>query len=94
LQTTASLAHPQPSRSRLDGNGVLDLLADERLAETLRSHLPQYRERLYPPSETLAMFVSQTLSDDRSCQRAVDERIARSLARGTRTPRSSTAAYC
>ena len=73
---------------------MLDLVTDECFADTLRAHLPDHRQRLYPPLETLAMFVSQTLSDDRSCQRVVDERIARSLARDTATPSSSTAAYC
>ena len=85
---------PQQLRARLDSNGVLDLVTDSCFADTLRAHLPTHRQRLYPPIETLAMLVSQTLSDDRSCQRVVDERIARSLACDTTTPSSSTAAYC
>jgi len=94
VKPTATLPTPQQLRARLDSNGVLDLVSDTCFADTLRTHLPAHRQRLYPPIETLAMFVSQTLSDDRSCQRVVDERIARSLARDTATPSSSTAAYC
>lgn len=39
------------------------------------------------------MFVPQVLSDDPSLRRAVDERIARDIARGTTPTSSSTAAY-
>ena len=94
MKPTPALPAPQQLRARLDSNGVLDLVTDMCFADTLRRHLPAHRQRLYPPIETLAMFVSQTLSDDRSCQRVVDERIARSLARDTPTPSSSTGAYC
>ena len=36
------------------------------------AYLPEHRERLYPPTVTLSMFMKQALSADRSCQRAVN----------------------
>lgn len=83
MKPIATRPPPQQLRARLDSNGVLDLLTDVFLAETLATHLPPHRQRLYPPIETLAMLASQTLSDDRSCQCVVDECIVRSPA----TPR-------
>ena len=77
-----------------DSVGVFNLLTDDRFFDTVEEHLPCHRERRYPPTQTLAMFVSQVLSDDRSCQRAVDEHIARCLAHGIRPPSSSTSAFC
>jgi len=84
----------QRARAALDSVGVFNLLTDERFFDTLEAHLPPYRERLYTPTQTLAMFVCQVLSDDRSCRRVVDEHIARCALHGQRVPSSSTGAYC
>ena len=46
-----------------------NLLTSDQLLETVDSLLPDHRERLFPPTETLSMF----LSEDRSCQRVVNE---------------------
>ena len=81
-------------RANLDSIGVFNLITDDRFLGTIEAHLPAHRERTYPPTETLAMFVAQVLSDDSSCQRAVDERIVRCLQHGLRPPGASTAAYC
>ena len=35
--------------------------------------LPEHRERLFPPTETLSMFLAQVLSPDGSCRQAVDD---------------------
>ena len=39
--------------------------------DQVESLLPRHRERLFPPTETLSMFLNQALSADRSCQNAV-----------------------
>ncbi|ASJ70308.1 IS4 family transposase [Granulosicoccus antarcticus] len=70
------------------------MITDKRFFDTVESHLPAHRERTYPPTETLAMFVAQVLNDDSSCQRAVNDRIVRCLQHGLRPPGTSTAAYC
>jgi hypothetical protein len=49
-----------------------NLLTGPELLEMTEEHLPEHRERLYPPTVTLSMFMKQSLALDRSCQRAVD----------------------
>jgi len=49
-----------------------NVLTSPELLELTEAHLPEHRERLYPPTVTLAMFISQTLNADGSCQRAVN----------------------
>lgn len=43
-------------------------LTSPELLDTLESTLPDHRERLFPPTETLSMFLAQALKPDRSCQ--------------------------
>lgn len=93
MQPTVTTSNEQHVRASLDGGAVFELLEEERFAAELGACMPAHRERTYPPKETLAMFVAQALSDDPSLRRAVDERIARDIARGTTPPSSSTAAY-
>lgn len=52
------------------------------------------RERLYPPTETLSMFVAQVLSADGSCQQAVDAAQVRRLLDGLEPGSTDTGAYC
>jgi hypothetical protein len=37
------------------------------LLEAAESHLPEHRERLYPPTVALSMFMRQALNADGSC---------------------------
>jgi hypothetical protein len=46
-------------------------LTSPELLSTVEELLPEHRERLYPPTETLSMFLAQALNEDRSCQKAV-----------------------
>ncbi len=94
MQPTCDLPSEQHLRARLDSVGVFNLITDDRFFDAVESHLPAHRERTYPPTETLAMFVAQVLNDDSSCQRAVNDRIVRCLQHGLRPPGTSTAAYC
>ena len=94
MQPTGDLPAEQHLRARLDSVGVFNLITDSRFFDIVESHLPAHRERIYPPTETLAMFVAQVLNDDSSCQRAVNDRIVRCLQHGLRPPGTSTAAYC
>ena len=94
MKTTAPRRAGQCHRAALDSVGVFNLITDDRFFELVEEHLPSHREREYPPTQTLAMFVAQVLSDDRSCRRAVDEHIARQAAHALHVPSSSTSAYC
>lgn len=66
----------------IDAYAFFDLLTDTSMLDQVEAHLPAHRERLLPPTETLAMFLAQTLSADRSCQQAVSAFVARRVAGG------------
>lgn len=94
MQPTATLPDEQCLRKDLDAIGVFNLLTEPRLFDTLEANLPAHRERRYTPTQTLAMFVAQSLSDDGSCQRAVDDLVAHCLQHNLTAPSTSTAAFC
>lgn len=56
-----------------DAYSFFNLLTGPELFEQVESLLPAHRERLFPPTETLSIFLAQALSADRSCQNAVNE---------------------
>lgn len=55
-----------------DANGFFNLLTGPQLLADVEALLPDHRERLFPPTETLAMFLAQALSADGSCRQVVD----------------------
>ena len=66
----------------VDSYGFFNLLTSDELFEYTESLLPEHRERLFPPTETLSMFLSQVMSQDGSCQSIVnDAAVKRMLAR-------------
>ncbi|HTT04810.1 MAG TPA: IS4 family transposase [Steroidobacteraceae bacterium] len=71
-----------------------NLLTGPELLEMTESHLPEHRERLYPPTVALSMFMKQALEEDRSCQRAVNGWAAQRAAEGLSVHSVSTGAYC
>ena len=71
-----------------DAYAFFNLLTGEQLLGKVESLLPDHRERLFPPTETLSMFMAQALSADRSCQKAVNEIAVKRLAGGL--PQCST----
>ena len=52
------------------------------LLELTEGHLPEHRERLYPPTVALSIFIKQSLEEDGSCQRAVNGWAAQRAAEG------------
>lgn len=78
-------------------SGAVDffnLLTGPELLEVTETHLPEHRERLYPPTVALSMFIKQALDEDRSCQRAVNAWAAQRTAEGLSVHSISTGAYC
>ena len=69
-------------------------LTDETMFDKLESLLPEYRERVYTPTDTLSMFLSQALNSDRSCQHVVNEWFASRLGSGLGAVSTNTGAYC
>lgn len=78
----------------IDAYAFFDLLTDSSMLDQVESHLPMHRERLLPPTETLAMCLAQALSADRSCQHAVNAFVARRVAGGLSACSTSTGAFC
>jgi len=77
-----------------DSQAFFNLLTGPDFLDCVEQHLPEHRERLYPPTETLSMFLAQGLSADRSCQNAVNTfAINRSLC-SLRLCSTNTSAYC
>ena len=77
-----------------DAYAFFNLLTGPELFDQVESLLPQHRERRFPPTETLSMFLAQALSADRSCQKAVDEAAIKRLAAGLTPCSTHTGAYC
>ena len=60
-----------------DAFTFLNLLTGPELFAPLEALLPAHRERRFPPTETLAMFLRQVLSEDRSCRRVEPRAVKR-----------------
>lgn len=77
-----------------DASAFFNLLTCPELLGEVEVLLPPHRKRLFPPSETLSMFLTQALSADRSCQKAVNDRAVTRVVRGLPRCSTHTGAYC
>jgi len=80
--------------SNSDPYTFFNLLTGPELLDRVDSLLPEHRERLFPPTETLSMFLSQALSADRSCQHVVNEAAVKRLFGGLPRASTHTGGYC
>ena len=71
-----------------------NVLTGPGLLDKTEAYLPEHRERLYPPTVTLSMFMMQALNEDGSCQKAVNGWAARRVAEGLSANSVRTGAYC
>ncbi|PLC47863.1 IS4 family transposase [Pollutimonas subterranea] len=71
-----------------------NILTDEALLETVEALSPVHRERLYPPTVTLSMFMQQTLDADGSCQKVVNGWAVQRAACGLKRCSTRTGGYC
>lgn len=107
IATTREPAHVHSNRSVLsrqrrvqhhaatnDAFRFFDLLTSPDLFDALEGSLPEHRERLFPPTETLSMFMAQALKPDRSCQGIVDDVAVKRLLHGLPLCSTRTGAYC
>jgi len=79
---------------RTDAVEYFNILTSPRLLETTEAYLPEHRERLYPPTVTLSLFMRQALEEDASCQKAVNGWAAQRAADGLQPMSVRTGAYC
>jgi len=77
-----------------DAFNFFNQLTSPELFETLELTLPDHRERLFPPTETLSMFLAQALNPDRSCQNIVNDAALKRLMGGLPLCSTHTGAYC
>lgn len=71
-----------------------NVLTSDALLEMTESLSPAHRERLYPPTVTLAMFMQQALDADSSCQKAVNGWAVQRAAIGLKPCSTRTGGYC
>jgi hypothetical protein len=75
--------------------GVFDRVLGEReVAAVVSKLVAPYRERIYPPLNTLRLFVGQVLSSDRACQDVVGRRLSERIAQGQSASALNTGSYC
>lgn len=89
--------HQHTVRQGVRANHAVDffnILTSPELLELTEAHFPEHRERLYPPTVALSMFIRQALSEDGSCQRAVNGWAAQRMAEGFTPLSVRTGAYC
>src|SRR3990172_4678491 len=83
-------------RQFLQGDtGAFDqALGAHAMAAVMSTQAPGCRERIYPPLDTLRLFVGQVLSADRACQDVVGRRLSERVAQGQSLSALNTSAYC
>ena len=77
-----------------DAFSFFNQLTSPDLLDTLETALPEHRERLFPPTETLSMFLAQALQPDRSCQNIVNDAAVKRLTYRLPKCSTNTGGYC
>src|SRR3954447_22041647 len=80
--------------ARDQGLPFADALTQHRILDALDEHGVKFRDRLFNPVTTIWGFLSQVLSEDKSCRDAVSRIIAHRAASGLEPCSPNTASYC
>ena len=99
MNATSTTQRHQQHRTRAyaeqsDSTTFFNLLTSPALLDRVEDLLPEHRERLFPPTETLSMFLAQVLNADRSCQQVVDHAAVQRLCARLPGCSTNTGAYC
>lgn len=81
-------------RSKSNSVSCFNMLTSDALLDRVEQLLPQHRERLFPPTQTLSMYLAQVMSADRSCQNVVNQCAMERLVCGLPECSVNTGAYC
>lgn len=81
-------------RQNTNSYSFFNLLTSDVMLDKVEELLPKHRERLYPPTECLSMFLAQAMGTDRSCQNIVNQTALQRLAGGLSTNSTHTGGYC
>ena len=71
-----------------------NLLTSPELFDEVEALLPAHRERLFPPTETLSMFLAQAMNADSSCQKVVNDTAVQRWSGGLPRASTHTGGYC
>lgn len=98
MNASSNIVRTQQDRIRRYANEMaagncFDALARVELTPILDKAMPNRRNRRYGPVETLAMFLPQVMSADKSCQNAVNVQCVQSTLAGCRPQTTSTGSY-
>lgn len=83
-------------RQQLDDEGpfaFFNLLSGPELLATVERLLPEHRERLFPPTQALSMFLTQSLTEKGSCRKVVTESAVSRECNGLPGCSTNTSAY-
>lgn len=80
--------------SNADSYAMFNLLTGPQLFDRVEALLPEHRERLFPPTETLSMFLAQALSADGSCRQVVNDAMVKRVIGGLKPGSTDTGGYC
>ena len=78
---------------RADSYAMFNLLTGPQLLDQVEALLPEHRERLFLPTETLSMFLAQVLSADGSCRRVVSDAMVKQVMGGMKPGSTDTGGY-
>jgi hypothetical protein len=92
-------SRPQRHRIRQRSRAIhaydfFNVLTDPDLLDVVDQQLPVHRERLFPPTTTLSLFMAQTLNADASCQATMDRHVVERIANDLAPCSTATGAYC
>jgi hypothetical protein len=94
-QSTRDQTHSvRDGLDRRDGLPFLDLLSRSSVEAACRRCRHQWRDRIYTPWITLSLFLSQMISDDHSCDEAVERLQKFRHDRGLSAVSPDTGSYC
>ena len=65
-----------------DPYAMFNPLTGPHLFDRIEALLPAHRERLFPPTETLSLFLAQALSADGSCRQVVNDAMVKRVIGG------------
>ena len=80
--------------SNADSHAMFNILTGPQLFDRVEALLPDHRERMYPPTETLSMFLAQALSSDGSCRQVVNDAMVKRVIGGLKPGSTDTGGYC
>ncbi len=84
----------QKKQSDTGINGFHHILSSDLLADEISTLTPEYRDRIYPPTKVLSMFLTQAMNADRSCQNIVYQAALQQLIHQQNKTSTRTGAYC